>query len=107
MMLTLSQWTKPVLALPHPVKRFFVPALDVSLCLLALWLAFYLRLEKFVPLSGPAIWAALASVLLAEPFFNPSGLNRAIFRYSGLPAMVAVGLAMLLYSVLFAAVFTF
>jgi FlaA1/EpsC-like NDP-sugar epimerase len=79
----------------------------VSYCLLALWLAFYLRLEKFVPLSGPAIWAALASVLLAVPFFMSSGLNRAIFRYSGLPAMVAVGRAMLLYFVLFAAVFTF
>ncbi len=79
----------------------------MSYCLLALWLAFYLRLEKFVPLSGPAIWAALASVLLAVPFFMSSGLNRAIFRYSGLPAMVAVGRAMLLYFVLFAAVFTF
>ena len=79
----------------------------MDLCKLALWLAFYLRLEKFVPLSGPAIWAALASILLAVTFFMSSGLNRAIFRYSGLPAMVAVGRAMLLYFVLFAAVFTF
>jgi FlaA1/EpsC-like NDP-sugar epimerase len=36
-----------------------------------------------------------------------AGLYRAIFRYSGLPAMMAVGRAMLLYGVLFAAVFTF
>jgi FlaA1/EpsC-like NDP-sugar epimerase len=107
MMRTLSQWAKPVLALPRPAKRFLVLALDAGLCVLAVWLAFYLRLEKFVPLTGPALWAAVASVVLAFPIFVKSGLYRAIFRYSGLPAMVAVGRAMLLYGVLFAAVFTF
>ncbi len=106
MMRTLSQWAKPVLALPRPAKRFLVMALDASLCVLAVWLAFYLRLEKFIPLTGPALWAAVASVVLALPTFVSSGLYRAIFRYSGLPAMVAVGRAMLLYGVLFAAVFS-
>jgi FlaA1/EpsC-like NDP-sugar epimerase len=104
---TLSRWAKPVLALPRPAKRFLVLALDVVLCVLAVWLAFYLRLEKFVPLTGPALWAAVVSVVLALPIFVSSGLYRAIFRYSGLPAMVAVVRAMLLYGVLFAAVFTF
>jgi FlaA1/EpsC-like NDP-sugar epimerase len=84
-----------------------VLALDAGLCVLTVWLAFYLRLEKFVPLSGPALWAALGSVVLALPIFVSAGLYRAIFRYSGLPAMMAVGRAMLLYGVLFAAVFTF
>jgi len=41
------------------------------------------------------------------PIFVSAGLYRAIFRYSGLPAMMAVGRAMLLYGVLFAAIFTF
>lgn len=93
MLRTLSQWAKPVLALPRPAKRFLVLALDASLCVLAVWLAFYLRLEKFVPLTGPAMWAAVASVVLALPIFVSSGLYRAIFRYSGLPAMVAVACA--------------
>ena len=104
---TLSRWAKPVLALPRPAKRLLVLALDAGLCVLAVWLAFYLRLEKFVPLTGPALWAALGSVVLALPIFVSAGLYRAIFRYSGLPAMMAVGRAMLLYGVLFAAVFTF
>jgi FlaA1/EpsC-like NDP-sugar epimerase len=51
--------------------------------------------------------AAGISVLLAIPIFVTSGLYRAIFRYSGLPAMTAMSRAMLLYGVLFAAVFTF
>ena len=107
MMCTLSRWGKLILALPRPAKRLLVLTLDAGLCVLAVWLAFYLRLEKFVPLTGSAIWAALGSMVLALPIFVSAGLYRAIFRYSGLPAMMAVGRAMLLYGVLFAAVFTF
>jgi FlaA1/EpsC-like NDP-sugar epimerase len=84
-----------------------VLALDASLCILSVWLAFYLRSGSFAPLSGPAIWPVVASVVLALPIFITSGLYRAIFRYSGLPAMVAVGRALLLYGLAFAAIFTF
>jgi FlaA1/EpsC-like NDP-sugar epimerase len=96
MMRTLSRWATPVLALPNPVKRSIVLLLDAALCVFTVWLAFYLRLGNFVPLSGPAVWPALASVVLALPIFITSGLYRAIFRYSGLPAMVAVARAMVL-----------
>jgi FlaA1/EpsC-like NDP-sugar epimerase len=107
MMRTLSRWAAPALALPRPVKRSMVLLLDAALCVFTVWLAFYLRLGSFVPLSGPAVWPALASVVLALPIFITSGLYRAIFRYSGLPAMVAVARAMVLYGLAFAAVFTF
>jgi FlaA1/EpsC-like NDP-sugar epimerase len=98
---------KPALAFSRPVKRRFVFVIDAGLCVLSVWLAFYLRAGDFVPLSGAAIWPALVSVVLALPIFITSGLYRAIFRYSGLPAMVAVARAMLLYGVAFAAIFTF
>ena len=107
MILTLSRFAAPALALPRTVKRGIVLALDAALCVLSVWLAFYLRNGSFTSLSGPAIWPALASVALALPVFITSGLYRAIFRYSGLPAMVAVGRAMLLYGLAFAAIFTF
>jgi FlaA1/EpsC-like NDP-sugar epimerase len=107
MMRALSCWAAPALALPRPVKRGIVLALDAALCVLTVWLAFYLRLGSFVTLSGPAMWPALASVVLALPIFITSGLYRAIFRYSGMPAMVAVARAMMLYGVAFAALFTF
>jgi FlaA1/EpsC-like NDP-sugar epimerase len=98
---------KPVLALSRPFKRRFVFVFDAGLCVLSVWLAFYLRAGDFVPLSGSAIWPALVSVVLALPIFINLGLYRAIFRYSGLPAMLAVGRAMLLYGLAFAAIFTF
>lgn len=106
-MRTLNRFAAPALALPRAIKRGIVLALDAALCILSVWLAFYLRSDNFSPMSGPAIWPAVASVALALPLFITSGLYRAIFRYSGLPAMLAVGRAILLYTVAFAAIFTF
>ncbi len=107
MMRTLSRLAAPALALPRSVKRGMVLALDAALCVLSVWLAFYLRSGEWVSLAGPAIVAVVASVVLALPVFITSGLYRAIFRYSGLPAMVAVARAMVLYGIAFAAIFTF
>jgi FlaA1/EpsC-like NDP-sugar epimerase len=107
MMRTLTRLAAPALALPRSVKRGMVLALDAALCVLTVWLAFYLRLGEWVSLAGPAIFAVAASVALALPVFITSGLYRAIFRYSGLPAMVAVARAMVLYGIAFAAIFTF
>lgn len=107
MMHSLSRLAVPVLALPRPIKRAIVLALDAVLCMLTVWLAFYLRIGAFVPFSGTTIWLGFASALLALPIFVVSGFYRAIFRYSGLPAMVAVVRAMLLYGLVFSAIFTF
>jgi FlaA1/EpsC-like NDP-sugar epimerase len=106
MIRTLSRFAEQALALPRAVKRGVVLALDAALCILSVWLAFYLRSGIFTPLSGLVIWPAMASVVLALPIFITSGLYRAIFRYGGLPAMVAVGRAMLVYGLAFAGIFT-
>ena len=103
----LSHLAELALALPRPLKRGIVLALDAGFCVLAVWLAFYLRLGVFQPFSAALFWPALTSVLLALPIFIRTGLYRAIFRYSGLPAMVAMARAMLLYAVVFASIFTF
>jgi FlaA1/EpsC-like NDP-sugar epimerase len=96
-----------VLALPRSIKRLVVLLVDSGLCVLSVWLALYLRLGFFVSFCVQTVWAVIASVLLALPIFVASGLYRAIFRYSGLPAMVSVARAMLLYGVAFSAIFTF
>jgi FlaA1/EpsC-like NDP-sugar epimerase len=103
----LSRVAAPVLALPRPIKRGVALGVDAGLCVLTVWLAFYLRLGTFLPLSGPPLLPMLASVVLALPLFITSGLYRAIFRYSGMPAMMAVVRAMLLYGLAFAVIFTF
>lgn len=96
----------PVLALPRIAKRLVVLAVDSSLCILTVWLAFYLRLGEFVALTGPTLWASLLSVMVALPLFIVFGLYRAIFRYSGWPALMTVTKAVAIYGVIYAAIVT-
>ena len=102
----LRQASRPVLALPRYAKCLIALAVDVSLCVLTAWLAFYLRLGEIVSLSGTALWAAAVSVAFTLPVFMVSGLYRAIFRYSGWPAMFALARAIGVYSLLYASVIT-
>lgn len=96
----------PMLALPRVAKRIVALSVDFGLCILTVWLAYYLRLGYFVPLSGNALHAVAASIGIALPIFIVSGLYRAIFRYSGWPALLAVARAVGIYGLLYASVFT-
>lgn len=96
----------PILALPRAAKRLVALSVDLALCVLTVWLAYYLRLGEFVALSGSMLWAAVASIAIALPIFIVSGLYRAIFRYSGWPALLAVARAIGIYGLLYASIFT-
>ncbi len=108
----LSKLAVPVLALPRSAKRFVALMVDLSLCVLTVWLAYYLRLGEFISFAGAsewaegAVWAGTASVGIALPIFIVSGLYRAIFRYSGWPALLAVARAVGIYGLLYVSVFT-
>ena len=107
-----NNWAAPVLALPRAAKRVVAVCVDMALCVLTAWLAFYLRLDTFISFTGisqwasGARWAAGVSVLLALPIFVVNGLYRAIFRYSGWPALLAVARAVGIYAVLYMSIFT-
>lgn len=102
-------WRKlatPMLNLPRTAKRLVAASVDLGLCVFTVWLAYYLRLGEFISLSGNALLAVLASICLALPVFMLSGLYRAIFRYSGWPALLAVARAISIYGLLYASIFT-
>lgn len=96
----------PLLALPRATKRIIALSIDVAICIFTVWFAFYLRLGDFVALTGNALWAVAASIFIAIPIFIVSGLYRAIFRYSGWPALQAVARAVGAYGLVYAAIFT-
>ncbi|WP_151448080.1 polysaccharide biosynthesis protein [Lacisediminimonas profundi] len=104
--MSLQRVAVPVLALPRLAKRLLVLIVDASLCALTVWLAFYLRLGEWTSMRGDGMQALLASIGIALPIFIVSGLYRAIFRYSGWPALLAVTKAILVYGLAYATIFT-
>ena len=52
-----KQLANPLLAMPRVAKRGVVLGIDAGLCVLTVWLAFYLRLGEFLPLTGNALWS--------------------------------------------------
>jgi hypothetical protein len=78
MRMIFSKLGVPVLAMPRIAKRIIATVVDAGLCVLTVWLAYYLRLGEFVILSGNAMWPAGISILIALPIFMISGL---IFLY--------------------------
>ena len=95
-----------LLSLPRSVKIGVVLCVDTSLIILSVWLAYYLRLGKFVTLSDTALIAVIISIFFALPIFFISGLYRAIFRYSGWPALLSLARAISIYGLLYASIFT-
>jgi FlaA1/EpsC-like NDP-sugar epimerase len=97
--------------MPRTAKQSLVMTVDTFLCLLSVWVSFYLRLGEFLIVNDIATSSVLitsaTSVALAIPIFVGSGLYRAIFRYSGMPAMMTMARATLIYGILFSAIFTF
>lgn len=106
MRMLFSKLGVPVLVMPRIAKRMVAIVVDAGLCVLTVWLAYYLRLGEFVILTGNAMWAAGIAILIALPMFIITGLYRAIFRYSGWPALLAVAKAVAIYGLLYFLIFT-
>ncbi len=98
--------SRRLLALPRTVKRTLVVSSDAVLCALTVFLAFGLQLDGWPQWSGGLLVAVAVSLVFALPIFGLLGLYRAIFRYAGWAALLAVLQAVALYGALYIAVFT-
>nr|WP_315234540.1 nucleoside-diphosphate sugar epimerase/dehydratase [uncultured Albidiferax sp.] len=79
-------------------KRLVVVSLDVVLALMAMWLAFTLRLDRLHWPEGIQ-WVVYAlGPALSVPIFIRFGLYRAIFRYTGMAALTATAKAVGIYT---------
>lgn len=88
--------------LPRRYKRLIQVSTDVVLVWAALWLAFFVRLgdANFVdPLGGHA-WLFAIAPLIAIPFFIRFGMYRAVMRYFGNDALMAIAKAVTLSALL-------
>ncbi|MDO8771627.1 MAG: nucleoside-diphosphate sugar epimerase/dehydratase, partial [Burkholderiaceae bacterium] len=88
-----------VLNWPRLTKYVLVMAFDAVMAVLAMWMAFSLRLDTLHQPSEMQWVAYGLAPLLAIPVFIRFGLYRAIFRYTGLAALVATAQAAAVYGV--------
>jgi FlaA1/EpsC-like NDP-sugar epimerase len=105
MLIKIHPAAKSILNLPRFAKQIIAIIVDLSLCVLCTWFAFYLRLDQFISIQGAALTAVVASLVLALPVFWLLGLYRTIFRYSGLSIMFSVSISLLVYGFLYFSVF--
>lgn len=100
-----------IIALPRFTKRLIVMLVDALLAVVSVWLAFYLRIGDFLPLMIKTaehfpLFAVIGSVSTSIPIFMAMGLYRTVFRYSGGPALIAIGQACAFYSLVYIMIFT-
>ena len=86
-----------IINLPRYIKRIIAIILDVGICVLCTWIAFYLRLEEFIKISDASILSVLISISLAIPIFWLLGLYKSMFRFEGLAIVVTMAVATLTY----------
>ncbi|QEY62236.1 polysaccharide biosynthesis protein [Metapseudomonas lalkuanensis] len=81
-----------LLGLPRRYKRLLQVATDIVLVFVALWLAFIVRLGIDEPLDAFTrhAWLFLAAPLVAIPVFIKFGMYRAVMRYFGNDALIAI-----------------
>lgn len=87
--------------IPRRAKQTLVLTIDVASALLAVWVAFYLRIEQLGAPVQQQTYVYGAAVVLFVPVFIRMGLYRAVFRYAGIRALLAVAAAVAVYGVLF------
>jgi FlaA1/EpsC-like NDP-sugar epimerase len=96
---------EPLLGLPRWAKKAIALTVDAGLCILTVWLAFYLRLGEWVALSNVG-WEAAVASFLALPIFATLGLYRTVFRYVSWEAFSGITQASIIYGIVYSSVFT-
>ena len=100
----LTNASKNIVNLPRYAKRIIAIIIDLGLCVLCTWLAFYLRLEQFVKINDVTTLAVLISIFLAIPIFWLADLYKAMYRFAGSSVILTVAVATFAYSLLYFAV---
>ncbi|RYF42430.1 MAG: polysaccharide biosynthesis protein, partial [Cytophagaceae bacterium] len=95
-----------LVSLPRRRKRLLQVSVDIVLVWLALWAAFIVRLgieDMYNPLRVHG-WLFLAAPVVAIPLFIRFGMYRAVMRYFGNDALIAIIKAVSLSSLILAVV---
>ena len=93
--------SKYLFGLDRYTKRAIAIITDVLLCVIAVWLAFFIRLEELILLKDISFTPVLLSVVLAIPIFWIFGVYRTLFRYAGLSILNTISLSTFVYGLVY------
>ncbi|GAA4046774.1 polysaccharide biosynthesis protein [Parerythrobacter jejuensis] len=99
------QWLNVLSGLPRNGKRAIVVSIDATLLLISIWVAYSLRISVWVywDYAIQSLLIGTLPIMLAS--FALSGMYRSIFRFAGIGMLRVIGTAMLVYTVITAALF--
>ena len=90
----------------HIPKRIFVVFFDMSVCIFSLWLAYFLRMDRFYFLDEIPIYPLIVSLSLMIILIFSFQLHKSINRHSGLETFIELSKALIIYGIIFASIFT-
>ena len=88
------------------IKRFIVILFDMSLCIFCIWLALFLRTDKFYSFYEIPIYSIIWSVALLSLLIVFFGIHKSINRFSGIETFIQLSKALIIYSLIFFFLFT-
>ena len=88
------------------LKRFIIIIFDLNLCVFSLWLAFFLRMDRFYYINEIPLYPLFSSLVILSLVILSFGIHKSINRYSGLETFIELSKAMLIYSLVFFCLFT-
>ena len=103
----IKQLAPKILGLPRYAKKAIAIFLDTLLCILTVWIAYYLRLGYWLALKDLPFEPVLISLCLAIPIFIFFGMYRTIFRYGGRNTVKATLKAIIPYACIYVGIITF
>jgi FlaA1/EpsC-like NDP-sugar epimerase len=101
-----SKTVQAMLNLPRIQKRALALSVDILLCIGTVFIAYYLRVGFWVWPAGTQWLSVAVACLFGIPLFISFGFYRAIFRFAGWSALMAVARAAFVYGILYSMVFT-
>ena len=82
-------------------KRTIAIIIDSSLCIICVWLAYFIRLEEIILFKNFNFFPVILSVVIAIPIFWLFGLYRAIIRFTNISIVYNILTSISFYGLLF------
>ena len=100
-----------ILKTPRTLKRSFVILVDIILCILAVWIAYYLRTGEFILFwerynEHYLLPAYIISIFISISVFSYFDLYKLIFRFAGSQTMINFAKAAIIYGFVYCIIFT-